>query len=187
VHDGTGSREERQMHRSIPGWFALAVVLSAGPARADDTSTVQTSYAYEPFGATTVNGQSNSSPFQYTGRENDGTGLYYYRARYYKPEFHRFISEDPILAPLVPSQVAGPTGTTPFGLLHSYAYAENKPITLRDPYGLFPTPEVLCAVGCTVGCLLLVKRLIPRSICIAVCHALCTGITPSPGAGGTCQ
>lgn len=34
--------------------------------------------------------------FQYTSRENDGTGLYYYRARYYSPEMQRFISEDPI-------------------------------------------------------------------------------------------
>jgi len=32
--------------------------------------------------------------YQFTGRENDGTGLYYYRARYY--QLQRFISEDPI-------------------------------------------------------------------------------------------
>jgi len=34
--------------------------------------------------------------FRYTGRENDGTGLYYYRARYYHPGAKRFIAEDPI-------------------------------------------------------------------------------------------
>ena len=34
--------------------------------------------------------------YQYTGRENDGTGLYFYRARYYAPALGRFISEDPI-------------------------------------------------------------------------------------------
>jgi hypothetical protein len=32
-------------------------------------------YTYEPFGNTTVAG-SATNPYQYTGRENDGTGLY---------------------------------------------------------------------------------------------------------------
>jgi uncharacterized protein RhaS with RHS repeats len=27
---------------------------------------------------------------------DDGTGIYYYRARYYHPQLQRFISEDPI-------------------------------------------------------------------------------------------
>ena len=38
----------------------------------------------------------SDNPFQYTGRENDSTGFYYYRARYYAPELQRFVSEDPI-------------------------------------------------------------------------------------------
>ena len=43
-----------------------------------------------------ITGEASDNPFQYTGRENDGTGLYYYRARYYSPELQRFISRDPI-------------------------------------------------------------------------------------------
>lgn len=41
---------------------------------------------------------TGSSPnrLKYTGREDDGTGLYYYRARYYDPAIGRFVSEDPI-------------------------------------------------------------------------------------------
>jgi RHS repeat-associated protein len=31
-----------------------------------------------------------------TGRENDGTGVYFYRARYYSATFQRFIAQDPI-------------------------------------------------------------------------------------------
>lgn len=50
----------------------------------------------EPFGNTTASGPADGSPFQYTGRENDGTGLYYCRARYYSPVYQRFISEDPL-------------------------------------------------------------------------------------------
>jgi RHS repeat-associated protein len=37
-----------------------------------------------------------ANPFTYTGREDDGTGLMYYRARYYDPELEVFISQDPL-------------------------------------------------------------------------------------------
>jgi len=57
-----------------------------------------------------------------TGRENDGTGLYYYRARYYSPTLQRFISEDPI----------GFAG----GDVNFYAYVGNNPIRYIDPRGL---------------------------------------------------
>ena len=62
----------------------------------DSTQAFQTTYTYEPFGNTAALGAATSSSYQYTGRENDGTGLYYYRARYYSPELQRFISEDPL-------------------------------------------------------------------------------------------
>src|SRR5262249_15528133 len=53
-----------------------------------------TQFTYDPFGNTTP---AVSAPaYQYTGRENDGTGLYYYRGRYYSPMLGRFISEDPV-------------------------------------------------------------------------------------------
>src|SRR4029450_1195653 len=62
----------------------------------DANGVLQTEYAYEPFGATTATGTASPNPFQYTGRENDATGLYNYRARYYSPTLRRFISEDPL-------------------------------------------------------------------------------------------
>jgi RHS repeat-associated protein len=74
----------------------LADGLGSTLALTDNTGTVQTEYTYEPFGTTMVNGAASTNPFQYTGRENDGTGLYYYRARYYHPELQRFTSQDPI-------------------------------------------------------------------------------------------
>ena len=70
---------------------------------------------------------SSNNPYQYTGRENDGTGLYYYRARYYSPMLKRFISEDPM------GLAAG---------LNSYAYAGGDPIDLRDPSGLFSAADL---------------------------------------------
>jgi RHS repeat-associated protein len=83
---------------------------------------VGTSYAYQPFGATTVSG-TNGNPYQFTGRENDGTGLYFYRARYYSPTFQRFIAQDPI----------GFRG----GDANLYAYVFNDPVNLLDPLGLW--------------------------------------------------
>ncbi len=73
----------------------LTDALGSTLALADGAGAVQTQYTYEPFGEVTVNGPSSTNPFQYTGRENDGTGLYYHRARYYQPGLQRFISEDP--------------------------------------------------------------------------------------------
>lgn len=73
----------------------LTNALGSTLALTDDAGTVQSEYTYEPFGTTTATG-ATTNPYQYTGRENDRTGLYYYRARYYNPNLHRFISEDPL-------------------------------------------------------------------------------------------
>src|SRR5712691_3336509 len=70
----------------------LADPLGSTVALTDTAGAVQTQYTYEPFGQTSATGTANSNPFPYTGRENDGTGLYYYRARYYYPRagpFHQ--------------------------------------------------------------------------------------------------
>jgi hypothetical protein len=47
--------------------------------------TIATNYIYQPFGAPTVGGSVNGNSHEFTGRDNDGTGLYFYRARYYSP------------------------------------------------------------------------------------------------------
>ena len=65
-------------------------------ALTDPSGNVVKNYTYDPYGTTTATGETSSNPFQYTGRENDNTGLYYYRARYYDPGMGRFISSDPI-------------------------------------------------------------------------------------------
>jgi RHS repeat-associated protein len=88
----------------------------------DDTGIPKTGYTYDPFGNVTILGEPSDNPFQYTGRENDNTGLYYYRARYYSPELQRFISEDPI----------GFNG----GSINLYEYVGNNPINYTDPKGL---------------------------------------------------
>ncbi|MBM2804300.1 MAG: Rhs family protein, partial [Deltaproteobacteria bacterium] len=111
-------------------------------ALADNAATVQTEYTYEPFGKSTMVGTSSSNPFQYTGREYDGAGLYYYRARYYDPSLQRFSKEDPILQagdPAVPFLVPVLLQNPP--ALHPYAYAWNSPIRMKDPLGFSAEDE----------------------------------------------
>lgn len=100
----------------------LTDALGSTVALGDGTGALQTQYTYEPFGYATQTGQANTSSYKYTGREDDGSGLYYYRARYYHPRLQRFISEDPI----------GFVG----GDVNFYGYVANDPLTYLDSYGL---------------------------------------------------
>jgi RHS repeat-associated protein len=104
----------------------LADALGSIFALTDDAGAVQTQYTYEPFGNTTASGQASGSSFQYTGRENDGAGLYYYRARYFGTGPQRFLSEDPLRS-----------GGGDFNL---YAYVLNSPTNRIDPKGLSGSP-----------------------------------------------
>jgi len=88
-------------------------------------------YKYDPYGDVTMTGTS-SNPYQFTGRESDGTGLYYFRARYYYPDAGRFLSEDP----------AGFEGG-----VNLYGYAANDPVLFEDPFGLY----CWCAFSISTG------------------------------------
>ncbi len=113
--------DEPSIRRGVNGEaFYLADERGTVLALTNQAGTVTTSYLYEPFGKATQTGVS-TNPFQYTGRDNDGTGLMYYRARYYSPMLHRFLSEDPL-------EFDG-------GDLNLYAYAFNNPVNLTDPSG----------------------------------------------------
>jgi RHS repeat-associated protein len=74
----------------------LGDIIGNTVALTDALGAPVTTYTYAPFGETSVSDAASSNPFRFTGRENDGTGLYYYRARYYDPVRSRFVSEDPI-------------------------------------------------------------------------------------------
>ncbi len=88
---------------------------------ADAAGALQTHYTYEPFGATTFSGTPSTNAQQFTARENDGTGLYAYRARFYSLTLQRFVSEDPL------GLSAG---------INIYAYTQNQPTGFTDPLGL---------------------------------------------------
>ena len=111
----------------------LQDALGSTIALVDGSGNVATSYSYDPFGNTTSSGLVSSNPSQYTGRENEGNGLYFYRARYYSPSLHRFISEDPL--------------GFRAGDLNFYAYVGNSPVTSVDPTGLTRECPVVSLCG----------------------------------------
>jgi RHS repeat-associated protein len=106
----------------------MADALGSIVALADTGKVIQTEYDYQPFGATTTTGAGNKNSYKFTAREEDGTGLYYYRGRYYHPVLGRFVSEDPI----------GYSGRR-IGL---FVYVSNNPLIRRDPAGLKDCKEV---------------------------------------------
>jgi len=71
----------------------LGDALGSAVALTTPGGTAATTYTYEPFGRTEATGTPNPNVFRFTGREDDSTGLYYYRARYYDPLRSRFVSK----------------------------------------------------------------------------------------------
>lgn len=116
-----GIDEVFQRTDSSGTWNLLADALGSTLALSDNTGAIQTQYTYDPFGNTNATGASSTNVNEYTGRELDETGLYFYRARYYNPSIGRFISEDPLRIR------AG---------VNFYVYAQNSPVSLIDPLGL---------------------------------------------------
>ena len=103
-------------------YFSIYDGLSSTLALTNQAGTSTVQYSYEPFGKAQSSNPTFANPFQFTGRENDNTGLYYYRARYYSPSAHRFIGLDPL----------GFQG----GSANFYSYGMNSPANFIDPLGL---------------------------------------------------
>jgi RHS repeat-associated protein len=122
---------------------ALSDALGGTLALADSSGVVQSSYTYAPYGETTVTGTASNNTSQYTGRENDSDGLYFYRARYYHPVFSRFVSEDSI----------GFGGGDP----NLYAYAHDSPTNFTDPTG-HCVPMALLTAALDLGDFVLAGR-----------------------------
>jgi RHS repeat-associated protein len=114
-------------------------------ALTDAGQRIRTQYSYEPYGQTKLSGDDDVNVQQYTARENDGTGLYYYRNRYYSPGIGRFTSEDPL------GWASGQT--------NAYAYVNGNPVQNIDPLGLasIPTADDIISDQCQAS----VRRVFP--------------------------
>ena len=99
----------------------------------DASGTVAQLLDYYPYGATRVS--SNTYPTnekrQYIGQFADAqTNLDFLNARYYNPQQGQFISQDPMfLGNPVDQNLRNPQS------LNSYSYANDNPITNKDPSG----------------------------------------------------
>jgi len=98
--------------------------------------SVLAAQSYGAFGNVLSQTGTGNNRLKYTGREEDSTGLYYYRARYYDPFIGRFISEDPL--------------GFDAGDVNFYVYVGNNPVNASDPTGLIDT---LAAIQSGLGML----------------------------------
>ncbi|WP_371785161.1 RHS repeat-associated core domain-containing protein [Streptosporangium subroseum] len=143
--DASGNVTAELMSGAIDQWFGrttssgtqtyLTDLQGSTLALGADDGSLRTAYSYDPNGGTTVTGDPAGNGFTYTGREDDGTGLLFYRARYYSPTLGRFISEDPI----------GVDGGA-----NLYGYAAGDPVNATDPSGNNPLLAA-CAGGALFG------------------------------------
>ncbi|HEX3043374.1 MAG TPA: FG-GAP-like repeat-containing protein [Bacillota bacterium] len=93
--------------------------LSSSSAITDASGNLVLRMTYQPYGGAAYSQGNASLKYQFTGKEKDGDGLYYYWARYYDPELGRFISPDPARDGM-----------------NWYEYCANNPVKYIDPTGL---------------------------------------------------
>ena len=98
----------------------------------DTAGNRKVKYNYDAWGNCTIASQTTDAvlarvnPIRYRGYYYDtGTGLYYLNARYYNPQWRRFISPDSTEY-VDPEAVNG---------LNRYAYCNNDPVNYADPSG----------------------------------------------------
>ena len=110
--------------------YPIADALGSVIALTDSTGAIQTEYSFEPYGKPTASGAADTNSQSYTAREDDATGLLYYRARYLSPSLNRFVSEDPI---------GWQSGQT-----NEFAYVGGNPLSRTDPTGeIFFVPALI--------------------------------------------
>jgi len=79
---------------------------------------------YTPYGTIAKEQGSFSTPYKFTGKELDNTGLYFYAWRYYDPELGRFIQADTIIPEPYNPQT-----------MNRYSYCDSNPLNYTDPTG----------------------------------------------------
>ena len=91
----------------------------------DENGVVKDSYFYDAFGVGLPGGQgATENSFKYTGQQQDASGLYYLRARFYNAGTGRFLSQDPEMG----------SAMDPVSM-HRYLYAGVDPVNMVDPTG----------------------------------------------------
>jgi len=111
IRDGTAS-------------YYLPDHLGSSNLMTNDAGQVIQHTEYAPFGGIVEQTGQDVTDYQFTGKELDASGLYYYGARYYDPVLGRFITADTVVSKAHASQE-----------LNRYSYCANNPISRVDPTG----------------------------------------------------
>ena len=118
----------------------------------DNSGNIVVKYSYDAYGNCTCYYSTNddleeNNPIRYRSYYYDeDTGLYYLNARYYNPQWRRFIS---------PDDTSYLDPETPNGL-NLYAYCNNDPVNYSDPSGhsiagAFIFLGIMALVGAALG------------------------------------
>ena len=156
-------------------YYAHANRMLSVQALTDETGALVEASRYDPYGTATVltgagvdgvwfteDDYTDAAsfvrmPFGFTGqRFDEGTGLSYYKNRYYSAELGRFVSRDPI----------GYEG----GSANLYQYVGSSPVTWSDPLGLKLDNSPNCEKEKGVGSAMKMKKSIDAYIA-AICKA----------------
>jgi len=117
----------------------------------DSTGSYQNLYTYDDFGDFRKKDEEVSNSYCYTGQERDEepSGLYNLRARYYASGMGRFTQEDPVFGVDIDdfnTSCCSPTSSSPMILTYypqdnnMYQYCKNSPIMFTDITGKFCGP-----------------------------------------------
>jgi RHS repeat-associated protein len=121
--NATGTAKTRYIH---PDHLGSTNVVT------DENDAVVQTLDYYPYGATRVSSATSTNERRkYIGQFSDDSTLSYLNARYYDSSRGQFISQDPVFWSNPKEQ-----NLQNLQSLNSYAYANDKPITGKDPDGL---------------------------------------------------
>ena len=108
------------------------------------------SYEYDAFGVERNLDKKDENPFRYCGEYFDlDTNTYYLRARSYRSESGRFLTEDSVEK--VTRKMPNEQEITDPLSLNKYTYCHNNPVYYTDPTGHFPLLVVTAVAGLVAG------------------------------------
>jgi RHS repeat-associated protein len=146
--NATGTSKTRYIH---PDHLGSTNVVT------DASGTVVQTLDYYPFGSTRISTNSGGadSARKYIGQFSDQSNLEYLQSRYYDPARGQFLTEDPVF----PGNPTDQSLSDPQSL-NAYSYAENNPITSKDPSGRGLGPAGTILLGILASLLIVASNLL---------------------------